>query len=272
MDDELITTAEAAKRLGVGPTSVKRWADAGVLPCVRTLGQHRRFLASAVEGFKRTLQAESAESTVGSDDAVDAWTRRLLELPDPHALDAAILAERARLGSWWAVCDFIGRVVAEVGARWARGEVTILEEHLASERLSRALARCTSTIPVRQSAPECLLATAEGDDHTLGLSLAEIVLREAGWSARFAGRRTPTQEILRVVEEQGVDMVAMSASSNSSNRASLEEQVVPLAEAAGRTNVLLVLGGTGAWPEPCAPSHRIRSFRDFHELLTRLGR
>ncbi|MEM9490288.1 MAG: helix-turn-helix domain-containing protein, partial [Myxococcota bacterium] len=40
-----------AKILGVGTTSVKRWADSGLLRCVKTPGGHRRFPRDAVEEF-----------------------------------------------------------------------------------------------------------------------------------------------------------------------------------------------------------------------------
>ena len=43
-------------------------------------------------------------------------------------------------------------------------------------------------LPVGERGPVCLLACAEGDDHTLGLSLAELCLREAGWATLWAGR------------------------------------------------------------------------------------
>lgn len=48
MNDELITTRVAAALLGVGTTSIKRWADDGTLACVRTAGGHRRFLRAEV--------------------------------------------------------------------------------------------------------------------------------------------------------------------------------------------------------------------------------
>ncbi len=55
---ELLTTREAAERLGVGPTSIKRWADAGLLRAVRTLGGHRRYPLAEI----LALQAASAPS------------------------------------------------------------------------------------------------------------------------------------------------------------------------------------------------------------------
>jgi len=49
MKDELINITEAAKRLGVCKKTVRDWTNDGRLPCVRTLGGHRRFRASDIE-------------------------------------------------------------------------------------------------------------------------------------------------------------------------------------------------------------------------------
>ncbi len=53
MADQYLTTRAAAAFLGVGTTSVKRWADEGVLECERTRGGHRRFRRAELERFKR---------------------------------------------------------------------------------------------------------------------------------------------------------------------------------------------------------------------------
>jgi excisionase family DNA binding protein len=49
----LLTSAEAARRLGVSVSAVKRWADDGTLQSERTAGGHRRFHASEVERLRR---------------------------------------------------------------------------------------------------------------------------------------------------------------------------------------------------------------------------
>ncbi len=46
---EWISTKEAMQRLGVGATTIKRWADKGALPSRRTLGGHRRFRRNDVD-------------------------------------------------------------------------------------------------------------------------------------------------------------------------------------------------------------------------------
>ncbi len=49
MENNTITTAQAAKRLGVSPQTVQKRVDAGFLPAWKTVGGHRRLDADAVE-------------------------------------------------------------------------------------------------------------------------------------------------------------------------------------------------------------------------------
>lgn len=49
MERKSITTAQAARRLGVSPQTVQKWVDAGYLPAWKTVGGHRRLDAEAVE-------------------------------------------------------------------------------------------------------------------------------------------------------------------------------------------------------------------------------
>lgn len=61
-DDALMTPAEVAALFRVSPKTVTRWARAGKLPAIRTLGGHRRFRAGDVRSF---LEAIQRDATVG---------------------------------------------------------------------------------------------------------------------------------------------------------------------------------------------------------------
>lgn len=50
----LLRPAQVAALFGVGPWTVVRWADAGLLRAIRTLGGHRRFLQSEVQALLET--------------------------------------------------------------------------------------------------------------------------------------------------------------------------------------------------------------------------
>ena len=52
MSNDYLSTREAAKFLGVGTTSIKRWAEDGVLQCMKTAGGHRRFRRSDLLTFR----------------------------------------------------------------------------------------------------------------------------------------------------------------------------------------------------------------------------
>jgi MerR family transcriptional regulator, light-induced transcriptional regulator len=208
------------------------------VPSLRTAGGHRRFDAEEIERLRGRLSSEA--------DALTRWTDRLLADRD-HALTAALLLEHERRGAWYAVADALGPVLDELGRRWQGGEVRVLEEHDASQRLTRALARCAESLVGRRDAPRIVLATAEGDEHTLGLSLAELCVRDRGWRAIWGGRATPCSELVRTVEAGEVEVVALSASIVS-DAAALAREVELLAPACTARGVALIAGGKGPWP------------------------
>jgi excisionase family DNA binding protein len=259
--DEFLTTQEVARRAGVGATAVKRWTDAGLIACVRTAGGHRRFARSEVERFlgAHPPAAEQAGS--------EPWVGALLEGGDPRALESLLLAERARAGAWFRVAATAGRAIAELGRLWRTGAVTVFEEHQASERIARALARVSEGIPLDPDAPRALLTCAEGDDHTLGLSLAELVLREAGWAVVWAGRSTPLAELGPALARTRARLLAVSASEASTDAGALRAQAEELGRIARAAGVALALGGGGAWPDRPRTGARFTAFEPFHRWV-----
>ena len=58
--DELLTPAEVAALFRVNPKTVTRWARAGKITAIRTLGGHRRFRASEIKRCLEQMEHESA--------------------------------------------------------------------------------------------------------------------------------------------------------------------------------------------------------------------
>ncbi|MCA9772602.1 MAG: helix-turn-helix domain-containing protein [Myxococcales bacterium] len=273
----LLTSGDAARYLGVGATSVKRWADAGLLRCERTSGKHRRFSIAEVERFKhsQSIQAPPAplpEEYEPGDPRIENWLKELTQEVDPNRFTSLLMSERARLGAWWRVADEMGPVLDELGERCANGRINILHEHLAAERLSRALSSICERYPTHPSAPRALLTVAEGEEHLLGLGLVELCLAEADWCARWVGRYTPVDAVCAFLRDNTAAMLAISASSHYRDAASLADQVRRLTPVCLERNVTLVLGGEGPWPDRIPCGVRLRTFTEFHEFLAKVTR
>lgn len=256
--DELLTTVEACRLAGVGPTAIKRWADGGRLHCVRTAGGHRRFRRSELQALLRAMAPQPVAPREW-----DEWVDALLDQEGPFLVEALLLKERAKLGSWTKVAGRIGALLAEVGDRWARGSLTVAEEHLISDRLRRALARVVESIPVPPGAPACLVAAAEGDTHTGGLALTELALREAGWRVIWGGAPMPVAELVAAIRQWRPRMVALSASV-ASKPSTLLAEAARVAEACRAQGTVLALGGRGHWP--AIPAEAGRRFEDFESF------
>jgi len=59
--ERLLTPSEVAQLFRVNPKTVTRWARAGKLTAIRTLGGHRRFRASEIRKFLEQVD-ESSEA------------------------------------------------------------------------------------------------------------------------------------------------------------------------------------------------------------------
>jgi excisionase family DNA binding protein len=67
---EWLSLSQASALLGVHPTTLRRWADSGNIPCLRTPGGHRRFrtadIAAWTQGTQATALALQSETLIQS--------------------------------------------------------------------------------------------------------------------------------------------------------------------------------------------------------------
>ncbi len=56
--EQLLTPSEVAAMFRVNPKTVTRWARAGKISAIRTLGGHRRFRASEIKKYLDQVESE----------------------------------------------------------------------------------------------------------------------------------------------------------------------------------------------------------------------
>src|SRR5512147_2007318 len=123
----MLTTTEAARIAAVAPSTIKRWADQGLLPFSRTAGGHRRFERLAIE---RLLRAPVGSASL-DDPLIASWIATLVD-GRRHEIDGRLLEARSRLGSWCRVADELAAVLGEMGTQWECGRLSIANQHVAS--------------------------------------------------------------------------------------------------------------------------------------------
>ena len=135
--------------------------------------------------------------------------------------------------------DVVLQCLSDIGDAWARGDMTVAEEHFASQLIRErllALARDWD----RGRGPRALLACPSGERHDIGLICFGIVLSRSGWRVTFLGPDTPISALGGAVSALEPDLIVLSAT--------LEEWFVsmtsPLRTLASEHEILIA--GSGA--------------------------
>lgn len=100
----------------------------------------------------------------------------------------------------------------EVGRRWACGELTVAEEHLATGICETILPDLAVRLP---RGPRCrrtaIVACAPGELHTLGSRIVADFVEASGWDVLHLGGLTPPGALAELVVARSADVVGLSA-------------------------------------------------------------
>ena len=261
-----ISMKDAMEMLGVGATTIKRWADDGRLPHIRTAGGHRRFERAAVQRYLR-----ASTGSLGRGSSARRMARQL-KTGNVEMVRRGIEDAYADFGNWFRVADYLGEVSTEIGSCWANGEFGVFDEHVASARLRQALSGIASDFHVPFDAPFCPLATLAGEMHTLSLSLLQLCLRASQIDALPIGADIPVRDLLHYLEDADPvpSMLGISASGWSNDPVSLADAYYDIASVCENKGIELFIGGDGAWPDDINYGYRCNSFRDLESVLKSL--
>jgi len=143
--------------------------------------------------------------------------------------------------------DFLSKTIGPlnrlVGESWMRGEIRVFEEHLYSEQITHVLRDAIATIRHPGDTPRILMTTMPGEEHTLGLLMAEATLNLCGASCVMLGAQTPVQEIVLAAKAHQVDIVVLSFSS--AIPVIQVKSGLQLARSALPKGIMLWVGGSG---------------------------
>jgi MerR family transcriptional regulator, light-induced transcriptional regulator len=106
--------------------------------------------------------------------------------------------------------DVVVPYLREVGDRWATGEITIIQEHFASNVIRGRLAGLARDWGTGEG-PRAVLACPPGELHDLPLLVFGIILNRQGWRVDFFGANTPIAEVIEGARRSPPDLVVVAA-------------------------------------------------------------
>jgi methanogenic corrinoid protein MtbC1 len=222
---ELLTPKQVARAIDVSESSVKRWCDRGIIPTQYTAGGHRRIALSDLLAFFRQTkhqvlhpEALGLPSTSGQtarivDRARDQMTEALLRGDEAGCRQIGIdlfLAEHRTS----VICDdVLAAAFRTIGNRWACGDAEVYQERRACEIALRVLGDLRSLLPSPPPrAPLAIGGAVSGDHYSLGTTMAELVLRDAKFSAVSLGNNLPVDTLAAAIRQRRPRLFWLSCS------------------------------------------------------------
>jgi methanogenic corrinoid protein MtbC1 len=137
-----------------------------------------------------------------------------LLMGDEVAAEIAIReAMEAKLSAAQIDDEIIGPALWLVGDLWERGEITVADEHLATEISTRVLAlqREAERLAVARGAHRVMLATPAGEQHVVALRMVDYLLGEAGYEVIMLGADVPASDLAAAAARHEPHVICMSA-------------------------------------------------------------
>lgn len=263
MQKTILSTVDVARLFNVTETTVKRWADGGILRCQKTPGGHRKFpVRHVVEFAERSKFEPVGVLSLPAHDGLGPTITMAMLNRDFHTLarafvEKALSADRMDLYLFisylyehhialWEIFDNVLRPgMMEIGERWHRGEIGINQEHRASYEILDALTRLQSEIFLKPANGNSVAFACMGEElHEIGLRVAASMFEAEGWTTQYIGARTPPDAVIGALEELRPSVLALSFTYASDSQRVLEELRL-LGERVRAMNVRLIVGGTG---------------------------
>jgi methanogenic corrinoid protein MtbC1 len=212
---------------------------------VRLMQEHLSAGVSAAQAARLTLAGERPTSEPAASSPSRAPTDALERLAG--ALDAfderetqAVIDELLATYTLDTVLrDVVLPYLRELGERWARGEISVAQEHYASGLLRGRLLGLARDWG-RGVGPGVVLAGAPGELHDLGLVAFGLALRARGWRVTFLGQDTPVADVAAVARTLEPELVVIAATAYE-HLSSVTRELQALSEVAP-----LAVAGAGA--------------------------
>ena len=109
--------------------------------------------------------------------------------------------------------DFLTTAMQEIGRRWQKNEMTVVDVHVATDICRYIIMRLVDSITTQKKLPyRALVTCVPGEEHEMGPELIENYLEMQGWNVYTMGHIAPENDILETIITNKPDVVFLSVS------------------------------------------------------------
>jgi MerR family transcriptional regulator, light-induced transcriptional regulator len=187
---------------------IRRLLDAGYRPA-----RIAQLPLNTLMSLQQQSVQSHAASTSGASIDEEYWLSYLYA-QDSTGLRAALVQAEQNLGLMGFLTDVVAPLSTAVGQAWLEGRLAVHEEHLYTETVSTVMRQAIWIIRenTQTDKPRVLTTTLPGEEHGLGVLMAECAMAYAGCTLQSLGLQTPVPDIVAAVQGGQVDVVGLGFS------------------------------------------------------------
>jgi excisionase family DNA binding protein len=253
------STKELAKMWDVSESTIKRWADAGMLKCRKTIGGHRKFELEDIVEFQNQCDLTKKEASQTAE--CNSELKRLLDDADFQGLSncykqAALAGQSVLISSLlnqWNEHglslatigeEIIKPAMREVGEMWRTGKIRVLDEHLATLSTIEALTDLHRDVAKNAGSNRiAIVGCSEGELHQLASILVRDLLETEGWKVVYLGSHTPLFSFTEAINRFKPQVVCISITMMDNLERAVRDYEA-LRRAALKHETKIIIGGT----------------------------
>ncbi len=285
---KMLSTRDLADALGVSESSLRRWANDGVIRVSKTAGGHRRIALHEAIRFVRQTHASVVRPEKLGLPEVAAAAGAGLDLNNLGVVGQASMTDvlfealskgdaRGSIGLVMSlylagqplasICDGPVRgAMARIGTLWEHNDAGVMIEHRATDICMRAVTQVRLTMPEPAAhAPTAVGGAPSGDPYILPSLMAAAVLADLGLQDVNLGPETPADSLGRSIQEHRASL-AWIAFTAPQHPPAAERYLKTVARFARERLCTVVAGGRQAATLPAPLPEPVMTMNSFSEL------
>jgi methanogenic corrinoid protein MtbC1 len=172
------------------------------------IGRLARLGAAELDGL-----LEDSPSAAPSGSSIQSLGQQMLAAASdyrPADCDRLLAMALALLPVSRVVTELLAPMLAEVGARWHRGQFSIAQERIVSSAVRKQLSSVLDTYSRIASGPVMVLSTPAGERHELGILMCALLAASKNVRCHYLGADMPAAELVTYATRVQADVVALS--------------------------------------------------------------